>query len=201
MVDIAESNAPDARTTAMPVKTPAPSRGPTHVNADSSPLRQTTAIRYLSAAIRLSLGFIFLWAFLDKVFGLGHDTTSAKSWINGGSPTKGFLGSATQGPLASLYHAIAGNPLTDVLFMAALLGIGAALLLGVAMRLAGIAGAALTVLMWSAVLPPASNPFMDDHLVYAAVLILLVLLGAENTLGLGRRWAQVPLVQRVPWLR
>jgi thiosulfate dehydrogenase (quinone) large subunit len=91
--------------------------------------------------------------------------------------------------------------LTDVLFMVALLGIGVALLLGVAMQLAAIAGAVLTVLMWSAVLPPASNPFMDDHLVYAAVLILLVLLGAGNTLGLGRRWAGVPLVQRVAWLR
>jgi thiosulfate dehydrogenase [quinone] large subunit len=91
--------------------------------------------------------------------------------------------------------------LVDVLFMAALLGIGVALLLGVAMRLAATAGAALTVLMWSAVLPPASNPFLDDHLVYAAVLILLVLLGAGNTLGLGRQWAAVPLVQRVAWLR
>jgi thiosulfate dehydrogenase [quinone] large subunit len=164
-------------------------------------LRQTKAIRYLSAAIRLALGFIFAWAFLDKTFGLGHDTTSAKSWINGGSPTKGFLGSAAKGPFASFYHAIAGNPLVDVLFMAALLGIGVALLLGVAMRLAATAGAALTVLMWSAVLPPASNPFLDDHLVYAAVLILLVLLGAGNTLGLGRQWAAVPLVQRVAWLR
>jgi hypothetical protein len=66
----------------------------------------------------------------------------------------------------------------------------------VAMRLAAGAGALLTVMMWTAVLPPAGNPFMDDHLTYAAVLVVLALLGAGNTLGLGRRWAAMPLVQR-----
>jgi thiosulfate dehydrogenase [quinone] large subunit len=209
MVDIAENhtagnysaeiNTAGARTTG-PGRTSPPSPGSTHVMG-GPPERQTPAIRYVSAGIRLSLGFIFLWAFLDKTFGLGHDTPSAKSWINGGSPTKGFLGSAAKGPLASFYHAIAGKPLTDVLFMAALLAISVALLLGVAMRLAAVAGAALTVLMWSAVLPPASNPFMDDHLVYAAVLILLALVGAGDTLGLGRYWAARPLLRRAPWLK
>jgi thiosulfate dehydrogenase [quinone] large subunit len=200
MVDIAESNTP-AAATATPVRALRTSPGPSRGIGDSSRLRRTTAIRYLTAGIRLALGFIFAWAFLDKTFGLGHETTPAKSWINGGSPTKGFLGSAAEGPFKSFYHAIAGNPLIDVLFMAALLGIGVALLLGVAMRLAATAGAALTVLMWSAVLPPAGNPFLDDHIVYAAVVILLALLDAGNTLGLGRRWVELPLVQRVRWLR
>jgi thiosulfate dehydrogenase (quinone) large subunit len=70
--------------------------------------------------------------------------------------------------------------------MAGLLAIGVALILGIGMRLAAAGGAPLTVMMWTAVLPPASNPFMDDHLIYAAVLIVLALLGAGNTLGLGR---------------
>ena len=56
-------------------------------------------------------------------------------------------------------------------------------------------------MMWSAVLPPASNPFMDDHLIYAGVLIVLALLAAGNTLGLGRMWARLPLVQRATWLK
>jgi thiosulfate dehydrogenase (quinone) large subunit len=63
------------------------------------------------------------------------------------------------------------------------------------------AGALLTVMMWTAVLPPTTNPFMDDHLVYAAVLIVLAILGAGNTLGLGRVWTATPLVQRAPWLK
>jgi thiosulfate dehydrogenase [quinone] large subunit len=37
-------------------------------------------------------------------------------------------------------------------------------------------------------------------LVYAAILIVLALLGAGNTLGLGRAWTATPLVQRARWL-
>lgn len=50
-------------------------------------------------------------------------------------------------------------------------------------------------------LPPASNPFLDDHVVYAAVLIVLALLGAGDTLGLGRVWSSLPLVRRATWLK
>jgi thiosulfate dehydrogenase [quinone] large subunit len=163
----------------------------------SGPLAQIT--RYVLAGVRLALGWVFLWAFLDKMFGLGHDTTSAKAWVNGGNPTKGFLMGA-EGPFAGLYHNIAGTPVTNFLFMASLLVIGTALILGVTMRLAAIGGAALTVMMWSAVLPPANNPFMDDHLIYAGVLIALALLGAGNTLGLGRAWTNTALVRHTPWL-
>ncbi|WP_405090239.1 DoxX family membrane protein [Micromonospora sp. NBC_01392] len=182
--------------------------GPTAAHREATPSAATGAgpqlsapVRHLLAGIRLALGWIFLWAFLDKLFGLGHETTAARSWVNGGSPTKGFLGSAATGPFTGFYHSIAGGWLTDVLFMGALLAVGVALLLGVAMRLAAGAGALLTIMMWTAVLPPASNPFMDDHLVYAAVLVVLALLGAGHTLGLGARWAEVPLVRQFAWLR
>ena len=164
-------------------------------NASERPI-----VRYLLAGIRLALGWIFLWAFLDKCFGLGHDTPTGKSWVNGGSPTRGFLGSAAKGPFASAYHSLAGTTFADVMFMAALLAIGVALILGIAIRLAAAAGALLTVLMWTVVLPPAGNPLIDDHLVYAAVLILLALMRAGDTLGLGRYWAGRPLLRRAPWL-
>src|SRR3954464_955359 len=80
------------------------------------------------AVLRISTGFVFLWAFLDKTFGWGFATPSAKSWINGGSPTKGFLSSVDVGPswLQSFFHNIAGTPVTDWLFMLALLGVGLA---------------------------------------------------------------------------
>ncbi len=127
-------------------------------------------------------------------------TPSAKAWINGGSPTNGFLGSGTKGPFAGFYHSIAGTGFADTLFMVGLLAIGVALMLGIGMRIAAVAGAVLTVLMWTAVLPPTTNPFMDDHLIYAAILIVLALLGAGNTLGFGRMWTATPLVQRNRWL-
>ncbi|MEO7746093.1 MAG: hypothetical protein ABIV05_07690 [Actinomycetota bacterium] len=154
------------------------------------------AYRYTLAAIRLSLGWVFVWAFLDKMFGLGHETPSAGAWINGGSPTAGFLGKATAGPFASTYQSIAGDTWVNVAFMGALAAIGVALMLGIAMRLAAAGGALLLVMMWTAVLPPANNPFMDDHIVYALVLVLLALTGAGRTLGLSRRWERIPLVNK-----
>ena len=159
------------------------------------------ATRYVLAGLRIALGWVFLWAFLDKLFGLGFSTASDKSWLNGGSPTAGFLGNAVSGPFEGLYHSFAGAAWADVLFMAALLAVGTALILGIGLRVAAIAGGLLLVMMWTAVLPPENNPFMDDHLIYAGVLALLALTAAGDTLGFGKRWAQVPIVQRVPWLR
>ncbi|MDQ6640869.1 MAG: hypothetical protein M3Y66_00025 [Actinomycetota bacterium] len=158
-------------------------------------------VRYGAVALRLSLGWVFLWAFLDKAFGLGHDTAGKDSWLNGGSPTKGFLGFATAGPFKGVYHQIAGQGSADVLFMLGLVAIGGALMLGIAMRFAAGAGAVLLVLMWTAVLPPANNPFMDDHLIYAVLLVVLAAIGAGHTFGLGARWEALPLVRRYTWLR
>jgi thiosulfate dehydrogenase (quinone) large subunit len=161
--------------------------------------RRTT--RYVWAVVRLALGWTFLWAFLDKTFGLGHSTAAENAWINGGSPTYGFLKFAAAGPFKDLYNGIAGAAWADWLFMAGLAGIGIALMLGIGMRIAAVAGGLLYVLMWTAVLPPANNPFLDDHLINAAVLAGLALVGAGDTLGLGRHWARLPLVQRMPWLK
>jgi thiosulfate dehydrogenase (quinone) large subunit len=56
------------------------------------------------------------------------------------------------------------------------------------------------LLMWSASLPPDQDVWLDNHIVYALLLIGLALVGAGNTLGLGNRWAQTKLVRRLPWL-
>lgn len=154
------------------------------------------AYRYTLAVTRLWLGWVFLWAFLDKTFGLGHATPADRAWIEGGSPTSGYLANAPVGPFADFYNGLAGAGWADWLFMVGLAGIGVALLLGVATRIAATSGAAMLVMMWTAVLPPPNNPFMDDHLVYAIVLVLLALTAAGHTLGLGRAWERVPLVAR-----
>ena len=176
---------------------------PRHITAPVAARTEPTrsATRYVLAGLRIALGWVFLWAFLDKLFGLGFSTASDKAWINGGSPTKGFLGNAVSGPFEGFYHSIAGATWADVLFMAALLAVGTALILGIGLRVAAIAGGLLLVMMWTAVLPPETNPFMDDHLIYAGVLALLALTAAGDTLGLGRTWAKLPIVQRLPWLR
>jgi thiosulfate dehydrogenase [quinone] large subunit len=62
------------------------------------------------AVLRVSLGFAFLWAFLDKTFGLGYATPAERAWINGGSPTKGFLSRVAVGPLEGTFTPSPGPP-------------------------------------------------------------------------------------------
>ncbi|MBO3751399.1 hypothetical protein J5X84_35445 [Streptosporangiaceae bacterium NEAU-GS5] len=57
------------------------------------------------------------------------------------------------------------------------------------------------MLMWAAELPLAGDPFIDEHIVYAIVLVGLALAGAADTLGLGRWWSSTPLVRRYPVLK
>ncbi|UCE45092.1 MAG: hypothetical protein JSU93_06820 [Methanobacteriota archaeon] len=159
-----------------------------------------TKEQYAAAALRLALGWTFLWAFFDKLLGLGYSTSSANAWINGGSPTSGFLNYATTGPLAGFYQDLSGSAAVDTLFMLALLGIGIALVLGVGMMVAAISGSALMVLMWSSRLPPENNPLIDDHIVYLVALVLLALLGAGQWVGLGKWWSELPFVKRFPIL-
>lgn len=139
-------------------------------------------------AARLSLGWIFFWAFLDKLFGLGFATKTENAWLNGGSPTEYFLSNVSYGPLAGFYHAIAGHPVTDTLFMAGLGLIGLALLLGVQLKIAGTSGALMMLLMWSSMLPPENNPLIDDHIVYAIVLIGLAHSDAGQHFGLSKKF-------------
>jgi thiosulfate dehydrogenase [quinone] large subunit len=167
---------------------------------------------YSFASLRLLTGFVFLWAFLDKTFGFGYATPSGKGWIDGVSPTKGFLSGVAAGPMASTFHDWAGAGWADWLFMAGLLGIGLALIGGIALRPAAVAGTAMMALMWIAEWPPAkhlsdgsasmsTNPFADYHLIYAVVLIALAPASAGDTLSVGTLWAKLPFVRGNGWLR
>jgi thiosulfate dehydrogenase [quinone] large subunit len=189
-----------------------PLDGVARAQSEPAPERSITtgAARFL-AVFRVVLGFEFLWAFLDKTFGLGYATPSARAWINGGSPTKGFLSRVAVGPLESTFHAWAGAGWADWLFMVGLLGIGVALIVGVGLRIAAVSGTLLMLGMWAAEWPLAkvtsageptmsTNPIVDYHIIYALALIALAVTYAGHTWGLGRRWAKLPFVQRNRWL-
>ena len=182
-----------------------------HVEAPGSMLTGTAA-RAL-AVLRVSTGFVFLWAFFDKTFGWGYATPAERAWSNGGSPTKGFLSGVEVGPgwLQTFFHDIAGDPWANWLFMLGLLAIGLAFVLGIGMRLAAGAGALMMLLMWAAEWPldrttaagepsMSSNPLVDYHVVYGITGIVLALTYAGHTWGLGRWWASLPLVQKNRWL-
>ena len=165
--------------------------------------------------LRIALGWVFLWAFLDKLlalaFATGRDPETGvvdrfgdAAWINGGSPTEGFLsfGLDTRWFFEDFYSGLAGQAWVDWAYMASMLFIGAALMLGIATRLAAAAGVVWMLIFYtSAALWPENNPFMDDHLVYAIVLAGIGWVGAGRYLGLGRRWERLDIVKRVPLLR
>ena len=155
--------------------------------------------RCIWAALRIAMGWLLLWPFLDKLFGLGFATASEDAWLAGGSPTFGYLKFATSGPFGALFQRLAGSPVVDWLFMLGLLLVGVALLSGVATRIAGYAGAVMMLLLWLSGLPPQNNPFLDEHIVYVIVLIGLAKVGAGQRLGLGKWWSR--RVKRYPFLQ
>jgi len=156
--------------------------------------------KYTGAALRIAMGWLFLWAFLDKLFGLGFATKPEAAWLAGGSPTTGFLANATTGPAASLYQGMAGNAIVDLLFMLGLLGLGVALMLGIGVQIAGYAGTLMVLVMWTARLPPANNPILDEHTVYALILVGLAMVRAGQWVGLGRWWYDL-VAKDLPWLQ
>ena len=174
-------------------------------------LRVTGWVARSLAVLRLAFGLTFLWAFFDKLFALGYhtgydqagnlDRFGDAAWINGGSPTEGFLKFGADGPFKDFYNNIGGAAWADWLFMAGLLGIGLALTLGIGMRVAAATGALLYVLMWTVVLPPENNPVLDDHLLGAISLVVLALALAGDTWGLGKLWGSVKMVRQHTWLR
>jgi len=163
-------------------------------------LEKLTKEQYAWVGLRLLLGWTLFWAFIDKMFGLGYATKSSSSWLNGGSPTSGYLQYATSGPLADLWNGLSGNSVVDALFMLALVAVGVAVLLGVGQKIAGISGAALMLMLWSTNLPPANNPIIDDHIVYAVLFIAFAFVRPGNWCGLGKWWAQTAIVMKFPIL-
>ena len=178
---------------------------PAHHDATATTPVTTRTGRRILAVLRLATGFIFLWAFLDKLFGLGFSTAAGKSWINGGTPSQGFLNSpAVVGPLKPLFAAIA-SPATDVLFMLGMLAIGVAVMLGIGLRISAVAGTVIMLFMYLAEWPfganaASTNPLVDYHIIYALALITVAALSAGDTWGLGRMWKSLPFVQQHRWL-
>jgi len=176
-------------------------------NTTSTPLDKAIAV------LRIAFGVTFLWAFFDKLLALGFhtgydqegnlDRFGDAAWINGGSPTEGFLsfGVPANNPFKDVFTSMAGQGWVDWLFMIGLLGIGVTLLSGVAMRIATAAGALLYAMMYVAVLPLENNPIVDDHLIGVIVMAVLFLAYAGRTWGLGHWWESQEIVQKHPVLR
>jgi thiosulfate dehydrogenase [quinone] large subunit len=179
--------------------------------ADEAIAEPRAAGRFV-AVVRIATGLVFVWAFLDKLFGFGYATPAERAWINGGSPTQGFLGNIDHGPFGAMFRGWAGAWWADWLFMLGLAGIGLALLFGIGLRVAAVAGTVMMLLMWAAEWPldrftdageptMSTNPVLDYHVLYALVMIWLAISAAGVTWGFGKQWAKLGIVERNPWLR
>jgi len=169
------------------------------------------------AAVRIAFGFTFLWAFFDKALALGFSTGAITNdagektgvdyfaqdaaWLNGGSPTEGFLKFGADGPLKGFYNSLAGTAFADWTFMLGLLGIGLALTFGFSVRIAAASGALLYLMMYTVVLPKDNNPILDEHILGAATMVVLGLTLAGDTWGVGKTWARTHLVRQNRFLR
>jgi thiosulfate dehydrogenase (quinone) large subunit len=194
--------------------------------SDETASRQTRHDERLGAAehgggvfwglLRLAMGWIFLWAFLDKLLALGFatgrdpetgvvDRFGPAAWFEGASPTEGFLsfGLNTKEPFLGFYSDLAGQGWVDWVYMLSMAAIGIALLLGIFTRLAAIGGAIWMIMFYTAsAIWPENNPFLDDHVVEFIILLGLAYVGsAGRYLGLGRWWQKTSLVTRYPLLR
>ena len=175
---------------------------------------------------RIGIGFVFLWAFLDKLFALGfhtgrNDETGAvdylgeSSWLQGFHVTEGYLKSAAGefgGDPSGLFgsgilfkgwgdFAIGAFRPLDWLFMLGLLGVGVALMLGIGTRIAAWSAVGLLGLMYLAHFDNTNNPFLDDHIVYALAAVGIVYVEMDKqAFGLAKWWRGLDLVKKNPWL-
>lgn len=149
-------------------------------------------VRKILAVARIVIGFTFVWAFLDKTFGLGFATPAERAWINGGTPAQGFIG-GVEGPFAGFIQ-LFGNPFGDVLFMLGLLGIGVAMMAGAGLKIAAVSGTLLMFFMYLAEFPPVlggNNPIVDSHWHEALLLIIAAATLSGDTWGVGRIWGRI----------
>lgn len=166
---------------------------------------------YIWSLLRVGIGLIFLWAFFDKLFGLGFSTCRDKSgginylcsdaWLKGGSPTSGFLGHAVSGPFADFYHKLAGNSLIDWAFMLGLLAVGVGLTIGIWIRAAAVVGVLMLILMWGALLWPQDNPVIDEHIVYIIALFGVFTTSEHAKWSLQGWWRTTSIANSIKLLR
>lgn len=136
--------------------------------------------------LRLVMGLIFLWAFADKLLGLGFATKADQAWIKGASPTYVFLTNATRGPFAEFFKKlpemsmVGGVSLFDWTFMLGLLFVGLTLIFNKYVVLGALAGSVMFLLIYLAMFPPANNPLLDEHIVYILVLAVLAFKSKER---------------------
>lgn len=151
-----------------------------------------TRSRTLLVLLRLSMAWVFLYA--------------ASHQIGGGFSVTGFLThTKTFHGLFSIFTGPSVAPVVSFLVAYGHLLIGLSLLVGLMVRVSSIFGIALMLMYWMAHMdfPYISNPnnfLLDDHIVYAFVLALMIATHAGHIFGLDGWFAKRDAARDHKWL-
>lgn len=143
--------------------------------------------------LRIVCGWLFFYAGITKIM---NPAWSAAGYLANAKTFPGFYGWLTSAPVLPVVNALNEWGLTLI---------GIALILGVVVRLASVSGALMMALYYFPILtfpyPNAHSYIVDEHIVYAAALIVLGAFRAGRVFGLERWCASLPLCSRFPMLR
>lgn len=147
-----------------------------------------TLLPFLALAGRLVMGFFFIWSGFDKLI---TDFSA-----------QGFLVNASKGPLKDVFvnmgESQAALDVINPLVVWGQILIGFSLILGVFTRVGAFFGALQMLLFYLTTLWPEHNPFIDDHIIYIAILALLGALGAGRIVGIDAFLEQTEPVENMP---
>ncbi|MCA9375474.1 MAG: DoxX family protein [Candidatus Doudnabacteria bacterium] len=141
--------------------------------ASSGGKGRTMVSRFWLVALRVSLGWVLLYAGLDKLF------------TEGGWSATGYL-SHLEGPFASWFSWMAGNAAVDWLNMLGLTLVGLALVFGFFTRFSAFWGFVLMLFYYLSGYPFEHSFLIDEHVVYMLVFALFMAGGAGSVCGLDK---------------
>ncbi len=143
--------------------------------------------------LRVATGWLMLYAGVTKLM---NPSWSAAGYLQNAQTFKGFYAALTSAGTLPIINFINEWGLT-------LLGVS--LILGIAVRISSILGAALMMLYYFPVLTfPYIKPhsfLVDEHIIYAAALLVLASMRAGRAWGLEKWCAGLPICKKMPRLR
>ena len=128
-------------------------------------------------ALRIVMGWMFLYAGMRQLL---NPEFSAAGYLSGAKMLTGFYGWLASPNIL---------PVINVVNEWALTLLGVSLILGIAVRLSAPLGALLMILYWiplGVIYPNAHAYIVDEHVIYAAALLVLAAFRVEGRWGRGK---------------
>lgn len=153
----------------------------------------TSYAKWSLITLRITLGWMFFYAGITKIV---NPEWSAEGYLKGAKMFSGFYTWLTSPSIL---------PFTDAVNEWGLTLLGASLILGLFVRLSAPLGALLMLLYYFPILdfpyPNTHAYIVDEHIIYAAALLVLSAFRAGRVGGLETWCSNLPICARFPRLR